>query len=514
MIRPEDAHQWVEVLRNTKHSVGQGYFITSRPRLENFENGEPLERLSQWEEQFFNNNEQNWPPALQEFSNRCGVDVLKEFLSKKLGEAFSNSLPSIKFKVNEHLSKIRGQLSELPELPSNVEFEVRKSVFDFSGAVKDAIDNSDFQATWNELNKNFQACILAIKPSCLVKDRKLHPGTGQEAYPLDLTINSDVESTTTVDSPSRKRPRPSDSTVRGTAKKSRPEPWTSTPIAVKQEDPFSRPPSVRSASTFDESAQSPFLPYHNLGRRGLDLYEIQRQMARYRPAGVPAKIVPSKVYDVLTMDAIKKWENPLETYITLTMELFQSVLHHALESSMATLSKRMIFTQSKAHLDAYIQKMNVSQRGKIFDIFDSEQYQMYTTNDEAFKRYRDEEFQGLVRVRNIYRCQTIGAFPLNYIAEPLDQMSADRRQKERDDLAKGLAKLSPDAFVDEIDVAATVRGYYRLAAMRFVENVTLSFYTRVFKNATSNTLHDFLSEQLGLHRPGECNYLSLLKLVL
>lgn len=186
------------------------------------------------------------------------------------------------------------------------------------------------------------------------------------------------------------------------------------------------------------------------------------------------------------------------------MDLFQSVLHDALESSMSTLSKRMIFAKSKAHLDAFIQRKEAVQRGKILDIFEAEQYQMFTTNEEAFKRYREEELEGLVRVRSIYRLQTIGAFPLNYKAEPLDQLSADKRHKERDEIAKGLSKLGPDAFVDEIEVAATVRGYYRLAAMRFVEHVTLSFYTGLFRSATSNTLFEFLSTELGLHHAGKC----------
>lgn len=494
MLRPEDTHSWVAILRGEKHRVGLGYFITSRPTLEV---NEPLERVTQWEESFFNNNDEEWPRDFGAFHDRCGVEILKDFLSKQLGAAFSRSLPHIELKVKQAKREIEDQLRELPELPRNVEYEVRQSLKQFKDEVTQSIIYTNFQSRWDQINKQFQACILAIKPTCTVRTQERIPYRVDQSSGT-VEILSDSESVA-ADTPSRKHPRPSDSTVRATPKRPRTGAPNTTPTTIKQENVFHRPtPTPGGIRPSPMPDPSPFQQYHQLGRRGLDIQNIQNVLASRRRAGMPADIVPSDVYDVLINKAINNWKEPLELYTDLTMKLFRSMLSEALVKSMAALSKRLIFNDSKAYLEQYISRMEALQTAAILDLFQAETYEMYTTNEDAFKRYREEELETLRRARAIERLRTIGVFTADYRTRRVDQMTQEQIVEERERIVKNLPKLGSDEYANEIGVAAIVRGYYMLAAMRLVESVTLSVKSKLFRDVASDNLHRFLEKELGL----------------
>ncbi|KAI0133799.1 dynamin family protein [Xylariales sp. AK1849] len=500
--------QWLAVLRGEKHPVGEGFFITARPSYE--EDPDALECATHFEEQFFfSGNDERWPAEFQEFSHRCGVELLKDFLSKKLGDAFSSSLPSIKHKVNDRLNIIRDELSELPELPANVEHEVRKSLYSFYDTVKRSIRDSGFQAQWDTLNKQFQACILAMRPVCNIVSDEIIRGSADQ--PMDLTASGD-DTSVAGDTPSRKRPRMSDSTVRGTPnKRLRQDGIPTTP--VKQENPsFSRSTPTPIRHTMSEaSALSPFAQYHHLGKRGLSIVSIREEISRRKRAGMPDGLIPSEVYDHLVLGAIKKWAEPARVYIESTMKLFSSVLHQALEHSMSTLSRRTIFTESKVHLGGYIQARGLRQESKIIDLLDTETHQMFTTNDETFKRYRDQEQETLQRARAIWRINNQGQWKGDPTPRPLEKMTKDERIKERTEILAGLSKIGTDDYQSEIDVAAVVRGYYILAAMRFVESATLHINSRLFREVAECDLDLFLDDKLGLMQANDSTYARLME---
>ncbi|KAI1840231.1 hypothetical protein JX266_013570 [Neoarthrinium moseri] len=506
MIRLEDTQQWLSVLRGEKHLVGRGYFVTSRPALPNDGN---MDRLNHWEEQLFTGNEQCWPPEFHEFSDRCGVEALKTFLLKCLGEAFSRGLPATKNKVRAHLADIRDKLSELPALPHNVEHEVRKGLYDFNDAVKRAVKDTDFQAEWNKLNECFQACLLTIKPTC-----KVAPGPDEPTRYREHKngVVETLDNPNSVDTPSRKRPRPSGHTIRTTPKRSRAEePGMS---LVQQEGGSLGIPSAWCTTPMPGGKVTelgPFRDFAEIGRQGLDLQMIRNKITRHQRAGQPAGIVSSKVYDSLVIGAITKWKKPLELYISLTMELFKSTVRNALEKSMATLSKRAIFKAADAQLMVYIEKMEMFQRAKVEEPFDDETYQICTTNNAAFKKYKEAELETLKRHRAIEILIHAGILDADYKVLPLERMSEEERDIERDGISKGLLKLEPEEFATEIKVAATVGGYYSLAAMRFVESVTLSLISKFSRAVDSNSLHQDLTANLGLNQADDTTFTRLME---
>jgi GTPase SAR1 family protein len=87
-LLPKDddaAKNWLAMLDGQAHPTGHGYFITSRQ-------GKDLEMQNKMEEAFFNRTADvpgHWPSEFDKFKERCGVDKLKAFLSRKLGEEFA-----------------------------------------------------------------------------------------------------------------------------------------------------------------------------------------------------------------------------------------------------------------------------------------------------------------------------------------------------------------------------------------------------------------------------------------
>lgn len=76
--------QWLSIMKGNTHHTGLGYFITSRPQ------GKDLDELKKWEELVFESHSLgNWPSDFHGFSDRCGVERLKSFLSERLGEEFA-----------------------------------------------------------------------------------------------------------------------------------------------------------------------------------------------------------------------------------------------------------------------------------------------------------------------------------------------------------------------------------------------------------------------------------------
>lgn len=99
--------QWLSIMNKRAHVTGLGYFITSRP------SGKELEELKQWEETIFENHQYDqWPEAFYGFSERCGVEKLKLFLSEMLGKAFSK-----KYVYPLHLLVSKCTLTPRPDFP-------------------------------------------------------------------------------------------------------------------------------------------------------------------------------------------------------------------------------------------------------------------------------------------------------------------------------------------------------------------------------------------------------------
>ncbi|KAI1131131.1 dynamin family protein [Nemania abortiva] len=481
-LAPENQEQWLAMFRGEKQSVGHGFFATSRPP------DEKLETAGKWEELFFAHEVGSWPAEFDEFKDKCGVNLLGEYISVQLGDAFAQSLPSIKTKVYTRLRDIEHQLAGLPGIPSNVEHEVKKSLYQFLGKMKTAIKDSEFSSEWNTLNNQFRDIIFKIKPTCRVKE--------PAAQTIDL---SDADTELSAVTPS-KRPRPSDSTMRMTPNK-RVRQENEAPVTPVKQESFSTPGFFRAPSimsTGGAEMQSPFAVFRNLGRLAMDIRDIRIQVRNKQRPGMPRDLVPDEVRETMCLDAVKKWQGPLETYMDKTAELLEKVTNKALEESLGVLRRRLIFKECQAHLKEFIDRIVATQRGHLSEMYDAETYQMYTMNEDAFTRYKAKELEQLRRARAIYRLKAVALVGWDYEIKMLEDMSDDERSKEHRMLSQQLPKIGNDPYETEIEVAAFVRGYYNTAASRFVEGVTMSVNSKLLRIMGSTELDIFMDEQLGI----------------
>lgn len=484
MLQMSNIPQWVAVLQGKKQSVKHGYFLTALPP------GESLDQVPLQEEFFFRGGVGTWPREFEEYEDQCGVERLREYITKQLGYSFARSLPSIKIEVGAYLRKVEEQLSTLPELPSNIEHEVRTCLSEFYRQIKSAIKEAAFVSKWDKLNTQFQSCIFKIKPTCIVRE----PMPPQNEARVTIDLDSDAD---TLASQTPKRPRPSDSTVRQTPTK-RPRPDVVAGRGLKQEDSFTSPLRQPSFAGTPTPEPTPFSRYLHLGRSAMDIRAIRKEITEKKEAGMPINLVPTEVYKAISLREIKKWDGPLDTYMQKTMELLKDLVNSVLESSLENFRQRVIFKDSQALLKEFLLHHEQQLNSRLIDRYHDETYAMFTTNMDAFKRFTAEEAEALERARNFSRLKAAGLIDPHYFSTPLEKMTAEDKKKERHMLNDLLPRLGEDPFKTELQVASTVRGYYMTSATHFVEGVTKDVNARLFRSFGAGELDEYLDRKLEL----------------
>ncbi|KAG5953236.1 hypothetical protein E4U53_006249 [Claviceps sorghi] len=499
--------QWLAVMKKQTHKTGLGYFITSRPQ------GKDLEDLRDWEEHVFEDHSVgSWPSAFYEFSDRCGVEKLKLFLSERLGQAFIDGLPDIKRKLKQHFDKIDAQLKMLPELPENVELEIQTGLMRFADSSRVKLD--EFMKHFNTLPQNFRKCLLAIKPKFTLKDSSDHPVFEISDDESDnASVNTNQTAVTAT--PSGKR-RP---TAAITTPSKRPRVETSTngvgPSVpngrVKPEEQNGL--SLRGGVAVTSGAQNamlsePFAHFTNVGRGFRTLRQIHQEIEAKTISGLPDRI-SDEVYQDLITESVRPWKEPMDVFITRAVEDLLQSLGTALNNSLENLKERSIYKKANEHLRSCIEEHKLAIKSDLDLLYQDEVERVLTFNEETFKQYKAEELFDLTRFRHYMRMKAIGADPGRYV--PLGQLSEEKRAQDTKKREAELAKIGPDRFAPEIEVVAYVRGYYRLAALRFADAVSQRVICRMIPSIR-RVLPFYMEKKLGLRRPDAANvYVELME---
>ncbi|ATY63961.1 Dynamin family [Cordyceps militaris] len=460
LLAPGENHdQWLSIMKGEAHKTGLGYFITSRPQSKS------LEELGRWEEAMFvEHSVESWPSDFHQFNNRCGVEKLKTFLSEKLADAFASSLPTIKRKVAGHLQKVNKHLAALPELPDNIELEVESSLMQFSESCRQGID--ELIRYGGVLPTAFRDCLLHIKPKFILKDRSDVP----------LVEISDDDSDAPPPTASTPKRRLGVGQITPSSKRVRLE--NSVNISnghvanIKREDTTS-PSSVAAAAVRAKKAKllPPFADFSSLGSGFRTLAQVSAEITGKMQAGTP-DVIPPDVYQGMAIESLRVWEQPLQRYLSATMIQLHGKLGEKLDSSLNGLRKRLIFRETAEHLTCFLKEQLKQTEELAALVYKHETQQLITFQEETFKLYRGYEEQEIEWFRHRMRCQ---ARCPEMLRRPVvwTKLNEEQRQQElkEQEKEKEKLKLGPDAFADEVKVIAYVRGYYRLAAHRFVDRM-------------------------------------------
>ncbi|KAF4507355.1 hypothetical protein G6O67_005999 [Ophiocordyceps sinensis] len=485
-LLPEGNHeQWLSIMRGEAHCTGLGYFITSRPQEKD------LEELKKWEEHVFETNSfAGWPDTFHPFTARCGIERLKAYLSERLGEEFAKSLPNIKHKVKLYLDKISKQLSNLPELPENVELEIQTGLMAFADSSRAKME--EFMRHFNVLPRNFRDCLLEIKPKFTLKDKSDIPVLEISDDDSDTTSGVTTQVTPTpkrhaqhaLVTPS-KRPR-----MNGSA--------NGTPVPhghIKPEEVsgFVAPPRPTKKTVLPE----PFSEFRGIGRGFRTLRQVREEMQAKTKAGMPDRI-SDEVYVDLVKEAVQPWNRPTEAFIKQTMKDLHTELDSTLDHALENLKKRFVYKEARRHVRTFLEDHRKETELALMRLYHDEKERLLTFNEDAFKRYKDEEHVILRRFRHHMRMEAAG-LPTRPLGQ-WSELTAEKRSLDNKNREGEMVKLGPDQFERELEVVSYVRGYYRLAALRFADAVSQRILCRTIP-AIRRQLPSYLEDKLGLRMP-------------
>ncbi|OAA38206.1 Dynamin family protein [Beauveria brongniartii RCEF 3172] len=459
LLAPQGAcEQWLSIMKGEAHKTGLGYFITSRPQ------GKTLEELDKWEEAIFvEHGVDMWPGDFYQFSHRCGVEKLKTFLSEKLAESFASSLPTIKKKVTTRLQKVDKELTSLPDLPDNIQLEVESSLMQFTESCRQGID--ELIRSGSALPESFRDCLLHIKPKFILKDRSDIP-----VYEI-----SDDESDAPPPVAATPKRRQGASSITPSSKRARLDHSNGVPnghvSGLKQEETAS--PSVNGAAPRARKAllAQPFTEYSSLGSSFRTLAQVRAEILGKSQAGTPDVIGP-EVYQDMAVESVKVWQQPMERFLLATMEQLHGKLEEKLMLSLDRLRKRLIYRETARNLKCFLKEQLKKTQEMADLVFKHETRKLITFQNEVLVFLREKEERELRWFRHHMRFQArfpdMARRPGNWAGMTEEQREQETRDSEKE---KEKYKLGPDAFAREIMVIAYIRGYYRLAALRFVDRM-------------------------------------------
>jgi hypothetical protein len=260
------------------------------------------------------------------------------------------------------------------------------------------------------------------------------------------------------------------------------------------------PVHVRNSIT--EDPNNPFAEYLKAGKNFATIAEIRERISKHSKTGVPG-IVNDQVHMEMCLQSVTPWELPLERMLDITLQMLREQTEAILFEILSKWQQTELFKKARQHLKSFFDEFETSQRAAATMLYELESYKLFTVNNIAWEEYRQQELDILKRARRSRRAKA-------YVEK---QVSMRQRQPFKDETAKKKAVqevrdevLGKDPFETEIEVAAYVRGYYKTAALRFVDSVCLSIHGRLFRHARQKIFY-FLEQQLGLDKgDGEFEY--------
>lgn len=396
------------------------------------------------------------------------------------------SLPKIKAKMHSTLRDVERRLNNLPDLPANVEYEVRKSLRDFSTIVKEKLKGNEFSYEFNKLADGFQECLLETKPKFTLRDAS------------DSVIEiSDDDNESSASTPSnRKRPPTQDR--QPPAKRSRPSGASAGQNGVKREEaapppPPPPPPLPQSAPQTPRKPRlrPPFDQYQQIGSGFRTIRRI-REDIKFKTKPGTVGLVPEEVYRDLCREAVEHWHLPMGSLLKATTQLLQHIVNAALDQAFSKMKRRLIFKEAKVNMKLFLDEYRDVALAFLQEIFAMDSHQMYTINKDSLDEYRKAEgrlmsrckfLPGLLLSRYFHAREHSfsdvteengqeGSILTRHVADrhhmrwraftgadgppfkDWERMTPEEQKAEERDMPNQIGKLGPDPFEEEIKVAA------------------------------------------------------------
>lgn len=367
---------------------------------------------------------------------------------------------------------------------------------EFGELARAAMTPAEFSKELGLLPDNFRDCLLEMKPKFQLRDKTDTPV-------LEISDDeSDAGSTITngnAVTPSKRRtmaPPVTPSKRQRSEHTPNPMPINGNGFIKPEEGRGSvpPPPSPIQKPTFPE----PFTQFRMVGRGFRTLRQVREDIASKTRAGFP-NIITEEVYNDLCREAVRPWEGPMDVFLKKVMSILKTQLAQALRKAFAPLIKRLAYDESRQALNDYLSARLQETAQSLRVIYRRETHCLFTLNKEAFEECERKEKTLVVRFRHQMRMQAAGYGD----GRPLvawEHLNDEKRGQDTKRREADLVKIGPDPFERELGVIAYVRGYYRLAALRFADSVALAITSDMIPEI-QRTLPYYLDKKLGLRGP-------------
>lgn len=274
-------------------------------------------------------------------------------------------------------------------------------------------------------------------------------------------------------------------------------------------------PHIRRHSDYKRNnpfANSPFEKYAFLGRGFVDLAGIRTYIANHSYVGKPG-LVNDKTPNEICLQSVNPWKLPLEGFMDETHEVLRKQITAILDKNLGVYKQTELYRAAMHHIHSFIDNHMEEQRKSLLELYRLETYELFTVNQASFLEQRARELKLLIDTRDIIRATAFSERQIKSGRMPKlsPLLSFEERKKEIKERAEEVIKqqqLPKDCFVSELEVAAYVRGYYTIAAQRFIDSICLSMNGKLFKNIKEK-IWFYLEKELGItvSRDGKNIYL-------
>ncbi|KUJ12350.1 uncharacterized protein LY89DRAFT_652811 [Mollisia scopiformis] len=509
LTNPDHVHsrhlEYEKILLGKDHVVGHGYYVTRQPGdAASIPPGpDYLAQARRLEKEFFDT-DPLWTGEWSKFRNRCGTEVIQDFLSYELASSIIQSIPSIQEKIAAEACRVDRALSECPDLPDkDIRNIIRKILSDFGNDARtvmngDSLDTIEsFQSEWSTLSANWFSLMKHIKPMVGVA----------EIVQIDLSVEDDEEPI--IDHTNRRK-RPGVDAASATKRQRGNEPHTpqhsitfetppppSTGRTPKREDLDSRDPPVmrplRRTVASNPFVGTVFESFANLGKGFTDVGRIHQKINQHARSGL-AGLVDPKTQSTLCVESIKPWPAPLKVFLDKTVEMVRKQLQDLLIIHLGVYEQTELYRTAQKYLNQLIDRHTTELRRDVDKLLRREQHKSWTLDDESLQAVESVEYKRLQLARRKVRAKAEVEKQIR--DDPKKRLSLDMAPDEREkivskrvgeivghkDANKEDDPLPADHLDKEVRVAAYVRGYYNTAAKRFVDSVCLSIHNEYFVN--------------------------------
>lgn len=486
-------NHWNSILRGEAFRLGHGYFATKQPSQDDLDSGVSHKEARLAESTFFSS--PSWSTKFPGHEDRLGTGKLQRFLSVLLAKLILECLPEIRSRVTMKLANIESRLGQIPDPPENALNVVTNAVAAFNSRLQQRLEGgfaNDLFKNWNAIKKDFREAITDLRPALLVRS--------------DLPANSTSSASSSPQKGVKQTPSKTPSVTPSRANES------VISIVSDDEDPVMETPSKKRKAPGPTSIpirQTPVSSRTEASNNRLKLnkkftlQEIRSQLDDYSASGLPGGIDP-KAVDQMILATLTNWAVPMNQLFNRVENELLSALKKTLDECVSRWRTTDLYRQLSALSSEFLSDQMKRQRQiHAPRTLHLETRKPFTENSDALDLYRSREFDILHTARFKARAN-------NYFDEQ-DAMTGkrtsaeDRTRKMQGD--KELRnKIGTDPYQREIGVMANIRGYYTVAASRFVDNICQSVESDLF-DRFRDSLRDELEEGLGIRGANcECKF--------